>query len=111
TVLGYNILGNMVRQFFPVLYTTDEGAGTGYYAASWHMGQLFYSNNGVPIDEDKTYDYANRYKLRRATPGDKHESYIATGEVTAYLHFFREPRFYASLGIDRGFFELASTSL
>src|SRR5690606_14714159 len=39
-----------------------------------------------------------------------HESYIATGEITAYLHFFREPRFYASLGIDRGYFELASTT-
>lgn len=62
--------------------------------------ELFYSRNGVPIDEDKTYDYANRYNLRT---GDKeHRYYIHEGAQTAALNFDREPRFYSSLGFDRG---------
>jgi hypothetical protein len=110
TNLGYNILGNMLRMFFPFLYATDQSAGISYYSASWHCGELFYSNNGVPIEEDKYFDYANRYKPRTATPADNHQSYIATNEATATLHFNREPRFYASLGFDRGFFELSTTT-
>lgn len=62
--------------------------------------ELFYSGNGVPINEDKTYDYANRYNLRT---GDKeHRYYIQEGAQTAVLNFDREPRFYSSLGFDRG---------
>ena len=109
-ITAYPVLGDMLRQLFPYLYTTDQPSAVNYMSASWHMAELFYSNNGVPIDEDKYYDYANRYQLRRATPSDQHESYIATGEVTVELHFNREPRFYADLGIDRGFFELSTTT-
>lgn len=108
--LGFHVLGNMQRMLFPMIWPTDQPSYTNYFSASWYMGSLFYSNNGVPIDEDKYYDYANRYEPRRATPGDNHQSYIATGQITANLHFNREPRFYADLGFDRGFFELATTT-
>jgi hypothetical protein len=93
------------------LYPTDLSPSyVNYLSASWHVGELFYSNNGVPIDEDKYFDYANRYEPRRATPSDNHESYIATGEVTASMHFNREPRFYADLGFDRGYWEFSTTT-
>lgn len=110
TALGYSVLGNMLRQLYPVMYTTDQTLAVNYYSASWHMAELFYSNNGVPIDEDRFFDYNNRYNPRRATGGDHHESYIPSGEITATMNFFREPRFYADLGFDRGYFELASTT-
>lgn len=108
--LGYSVLGNMLRMLYPLMYAQDQSLALSYYYASWQMVELYYSNNGVPIEEDKFYDYGNRFRIRRATPGDKHESYIATGEITANIHFNREPRFYASLGFDRGYFELASTT-
>lgn len=107
---SYSILGDMIRQFFPWIYLQDQQSYINYHFASWHMNSLYYSNKGVPIEEDKNFNYAGRYNLRRATPGDKHESYIATGETTVELHFNREPRFYASLGFDRGYFELATTT-
>ena len=62
--------------------------------------ELFYSNHGVPINEDRTYDYANRYSLR--TGDAEHRYYIQEGEQTAVLNFDREPRFYSTLGFDRG---------
>ncbi len=104
------VLGNMLLSLFPQMYAQDQVYLPNYYSASWHMAELFYSNNGVPIEEDKNYDYANRYKPRRAIGSDHHETYIPTGEITATLNFFREPRFYADLGFDRGYFEIASTT-
>src|SRR5690606_23382154 len=103
-------LGNMLRSLWPALYAQDVNFQASYYRAPLHMGELFYSNNGVPIQEDKFYDYANRHEPRLALPGDEHHSYIATGEVTANLNFYREPRFYASMCFDRGFVELATTT-
>ncbi|RZM30407.1 MAG: RagB/SusD family nutrient uptake outer membrane protein [Pedobacter sp.] len=64
------------------------------------MAELFYTENGVPINEDKTWNYANRYKLREATEQD--ELLIRKNSVTAGLHFNREARFYADLGFDGG---------
>ncbi|HBX45491.1 RagB/SusD family nutrient uptake outer membrane protein [Limibacterium fermenti] len=108
--LGFSVLGDMLRMLFPYLYAQDQRSYVNYYYASWHMSELFYTNNGVPMDEDKNFDYSDRYGLQMATPGDKHESYIATGETTVKMHFNREPRFYADLGFDRGYFELATTT-
>lgn len=62
--------------------------------------ELFYSKNGVPIEEDITYDYKNRYDLR--TGDEDHRYYIQKGEQTAVLNFDREPRYYSTLGFDRG---------
>jgi len=60
----------------------------------------FYSKNGVPIDEDTDYDYEGRFGTR---VGDAdHRYYIQLGETTASMNFEREPRFYSTLGFDRG---------
>jgi hypothetical protein len=64
------------------------------------VAEQFYTKNGVPIDEDKTYDYENRYQVSVA-PAD-HFYYIAPDFRTAYLNYYREPRFYAYLGFDGG---------
>src|SRR5690606_15960166 len=85
--LGYSVLGNMLRMLYPLMYAQDQSLALSYYYASWQMVELYYSNNGVPIEEDKFYDYGKRFRIRRATPGDKHESYIATAELTANIHF------------------------
>lgn len=108
--ISTGFLTDLMQQLFPNLYVEDQPSYVGYYQASYHMGGLYYSNGGVPIEEDKNYDYSGRFNLRRATPGDKHQSYIATGETTINLHYNREPRFYAHLGIDRGYYELATTT-
>lgn len=60
----------------------------------------FYTKNGVPVEEDPTYDQAGMYNLRTATAGDKY--YIKEGYTTAGLNFDREPRFYADLIFDGG---------
>jgi hypothetical protein len=72
----------------------------GTFAVPITEQELFYTNKGVPINEDNTWDYTNRYSLRT---GDKaNRFYIGNGYTTVKAHFDREPRFYSSLGFDGG---------
>lgn len=69
------------------------------YAPPLHIAEMFYSSNGVPIEEDNSYDYANRFtKLRVGT--DEYRHYIKKDYETVQLNFDREPRYYADLGFD-----------
>ncbi len=60
--------------------------------------ELFYSKNGVPINEDKNWDYAGRYQLK---VGDEaHKYYIKQDYTTVKGNFEREPRYYSSVSFD-----------
>lgn len=69
----------------------------GKLAPPLKIAEMFYTQHGVPIDEDKTWDYANRYKLRNVTAKD---TGMQEGYRTVGLHFEREPRFYADMAFD-----------
>lgn len=69
----------------------------GKFAPTLKMAELFYTANGVPIEEDKTWDYNNRYELRTVTSSDVG---MQPNYQTVELHFHREPRFYASIAFD-----------
>ena len=62
------------------------------------IARQFYTNHGVPIDEDKTYNFSNFSELRTATSAERFN--LIQGYQTARLNFDREPRFYADLGFD-----------
>jgi hypothetical protein len=62
------------------------------------IAEMFYTEHGVPIDEDKTWDYGGRDNLR--TADSTYALYIRRGYTTASLNFDRGPRFYADLGFD-----------
>jgi hypothetical protein len=64
------------------------------------IAEMFYSENGVPIDEDVSYDFNGRYDVKAADIAHKH--YVRPGFETAKLNMHREKRFYASLGFDGG---------
>ncbi|MDB5121812.1 MAG: RagB/SusD family nutrient uptake outer membrane protein [Sphingobacteriales bacterium] len=62
--------------------------------------ELFYTDKGVPINEDNTWDYTNRYTLK--TGDEPSRFYIKEGYETVKAHFNREPRFYADIAFDGG---------
>jgi hypothetical protein len=79
-----------------------------YLAASYQMLERYYTKNGLPIDEDRTY--ANDAKYRITTvPGKNqpfYESYIGLmqpGDTVINLLMNREVRFYADLVITGGY--------
>jgi hypothetical protein len=96
------------RWIMPFLAMANYGATTNEVGATLKIAEQFYTNNGLPIDEDPSWDYNNRYQTQKDVAGD-HGYYINLGvgleEVTAKLHFYREPRFYSSVGFDRGIYE------
>lgn len=55
--------------------------------------EMFYSRNGLPMDVDPLTKDRDLYS-------------VAPGDSTALLHRDREPRFYASVGFDRGKFQV-----
>ncbi len=67
-------------------------------APTLKIAEAYYTKNGVPIEEDKTWDYESRYDLRLSTIDDRF--YITPNYYTVSLHFDREPRFYGSLAFD-----------
>lgn len=77
----------------------------GKYAPTLKMAELFYSKNGVPIEEDNNWDYANRYELKTVGSQDKG---MQEGYQTVGLHFGREPRFYADIAFDGSKWRMAN---
>ena len=78
--------------------TATRGQLQGVWAPPMKMVRLFYTMNGVPIDEDKTLSFSNYDQLRTATVAEQYN--IEPGFATARINFDREPRFYADLGFD-----------
>lgn len=64
------------------------------------IAEMFYTENGVPLDEDITREMGDLYNLRTAQAEDR--LYIRQGRTTIDMHFDREPRFYAWVGFDGG---------
>src|SRR5690606_39963172 len=61
---------------------------------------IFYTRNGVPINEDVSWDYADRFSVQVGNEANQH--YLKQGYETVKAHFDRERRFYAALGFDGG---------
>jgi hypothetical protein len=78
----------------------NDNQNPAYFAVPISTTDLFYTNKGVPIDEDKTWDYADRNQLRTGDAANFY--YIKQGYQTIKAHFDREARFYGSIGFDGG---------
>ncbi|MGY5354184.1 RagB/SusD family nutrient uptake outer membrane protein [Wenyingzhuangia sp. IMCC45467] len=64
------------------------------------IAESFYTENGVPIEEDNSWDYNARFETKVATATDY--PHIQINYETTNLHFNREVRYYANVGFDGG---------
>ena len=71
---------------------------TSYLSVTMRMAELFYTDNGVPINEDKDWAYDKRFELATAKRAERFN--ILEGFTTAKLNFNRENRFYGSVAFD-----------
>jgi hypothetical protein len=72
----------------------------GVIAAPLKIAEMFYTNHGVPLKEDKSRDYSKRFDLQKV--GSSERFNMRLGYTTAMLNFYRGPRFYADLCFDGG---------
>ncbi len=82
-------------------------------SASWNgigptfsMLDRFYTENGLPIDEDPDYDYNNRFDV--VTVASEDELMASPGEQTLAYNLNREPRYYAWVSFQGGYYEVMS---
>jgi hypothetical protein len=85
---------------FSVNQAQSQVTSRNNFAVPLKIVNQFYTKNGVPMNEDKTWNYNERFTPRIA--GLDQLYYLQTGEQTAGMFFDREPRLYASIGFDRG---------
>lgn len=79
----------------------DDNYLNSYGSVTMNMVERFYTKNGVPITEDKDWDYGGRYNVVKVDPSDESQGYnIERNYPTAKLHLDRENRFYGSVIFD-----------
>jgi hypothetical protein len=90
---------------FPMSTTigVSQGAAWSWLAPTLDIAEAYYTKNGLPIDEDRTFNYEGRYGTQR-TPTGRDSLFIVKSAIIPRLHQGREPRFYASIGFDKGYF-------
>jgi hypothetical protein len=112
TTIGLSGKGDLQALCQPLLgssYANNKTTDVQELSAPLHIAEQFYTNNGIPIDEDPEWvlkiggSLSNRYETQAASAD--HQYYIKLGQQTARLNFYREPRFYAFLGFDRSIWE------
>ncbi|KAA6337073.1 RagB/SusD family nutrient uptake outer membrane protein, partial [termite gut metagenome] len=84
-----------------------------WMGATYQMVERYYTKNGLPITEDRTFDVSSMYEIIE-TPGMMDPEYadirgiMQPREQTIRLYMDREPRFYANLGITGGYWRTHS---
>ena len=70
-------------------------------APSLNAAELFYTNNGLPMDEDSSYPYADRFKPDPSfNTRTDHKYWVKEKYQTTLFNINREPRYYGSIAFD-----------
>lgn len=76
----------------------------GCVSPSMKMVEMYYTDKGLPIDMDNTWDYVGRFKMSRESDPN-YEATVPLNTNVLQLHLRREPRFYAHIAADRTYYE------
>ena len=70
------------------------------------MVEMYYTANGLPIDEDPTWDYSGRFRnMTMESDQSTYAGVIPADTRVLAEHLRREPRFYADIAADRTYFQ------
>lgn len=77
----------------------------GCLSPSLKMVEMYYTENGLPIDKDRYWLFDDRYEMGRETDMTAYEGVVPEGVDVLNLHLKREPRFYACIAADRTYWQ------
>jgi len=78
-----------------------HGVSSSYLGVPLNHVEKFYTENGVPVDEDIDPQFGDLYGAPRAKSGSNfYTNYLAPSHLTSPMNIAREPRFYAYLAFD-----------
>ncbi|MEM9144103.1 MAG: RagB/SusD family nutrient uptake outer membrane protein [Bacteroidota bacterium] len=98
--VAFQLQSNAQARIVPNLNSSRRQTVASIWSPTLRIAKMFYTENGVPMDEDPSYDEDAIFD--RAVADEAHKNYVVEGFETVGLHLNREPRFYASLGFDGG---------
>lgn len=114
-------LSSSTNMRLPSGYNDGAEANTAGFSWQW-MGatyqvlERFFTKNGIPLDEDRTFDTDKMHEIV-VTPGAADPEYkelngiFQPGTETLQMYLDREPRFYASMGITGGYWRAHSARI
>lgn len=76
----------------------------GALSPSMKMVEMYYTENGLPIDMDNTWNYSGRYIMSQEAD-NVYNTVVPLHEDVLQLHLRREPRFYACIAADRTYWQ------
>ena len=85
-------------------FQLNSPPSTGSLSPSMKMVEMYYTKNGLPIDEDRNWHYEDRYEMGQEM-SDEYDRVVPKDERVLNLHLEREPRFYAHIAFDRGYWQ------
>lgn len=87
-----------------------------WMAATYQVMSRYYTKNGLPTDEDLTFDQNKMFDIV-TTPGQADPAYqtlwgiMQPGSETLQMYLNREPRFYANIAITGGYWRTHSVRI
>ena len=103
-ILEWKLVGGFSELLLPRLRPEDtehfNSGVLGCVSPSLKMVEMYYTDKGLPIDMDKTWNYSSRYHMGLESDPD-YTDVLKTNSDVLQLHLRREPRFYASIAADR----------
>lgn len=97
---GNNTSSGLEEHTIPPLTAIHNSFARSTMVPTLKAAELFYTENGVPLIEDESFQYVDRYDVVVAP--DNAKPFLQPGVRTAALHIGREHRFYGSMGFDGG---------
>lgn len=109
---GDPYLALFCQMILPRVNTELEPGSTPHFDAnvkgglspSMKMVEMYYTENGVPIDLDNTWNYSGRYTMTQEASSD-YSTVVPLNQDVLQLHLRREPRFYACIAADRTYWQ------
>ncbi|MBQ4445345.1 MAG: RagB/SusD family nutrient uptake outer membrane protein [Prevotella sp.] len=91
----------LVKVYADPIFTdyVDRNENYGCVGAPMKMVEMFYTDHGVPINEDRQW-MPLKYQLSKESD-EKYQDVLPLNEEILSLHRRREPRFYAMIAADR----------
>lgn len=103
--------GHLSAHYLPLLPTNLDHVNydaTGSINPSMKMVEMYYTENGLPLEADNTWGYDQRYKQGGMETSAKYTDVVplnSSTEKILHLHLRREPRFYANIAADRTYWK------
>lgn len=81
----------------------------GCLSPSMKMVEMYYTEHGLPIDADNTWNYNSRYQMSKEA-SSLYKDVVPLNTDVLQLHLRREPRFYACIAADRLYWQLGTNT-